>query len=63
MRGRGLLRGLGWADAGSLDRYGEADVLGEGIATEIGDPEVAAGVDGDGEGLEEFDGRRRGCGR
>src|SRR5580693_2500526 len=48
------LGGLGWANQGSLDRYGETDELGEGVTAEVGDPEIAARVDGEGEGLEKI---------
>ncbi len=48
------LGGLRRADPRSLDGSGEADKLGEGIAAFVGYPEVAAGVDGEGVGLEEL---------
>ena len=49
----GGLRGLGWAYEGGFDGGGDADELGDGVGEEVGDPEIAAGVDGDGEGSEE----------
>ena len=58
-QGSGGLRG---AEERSLDGGGEADDLGEGVGIEIGDPEVAAGIDGDGEALAELgSGRPAGC--
>src|SRR6266702_1920118 len=63
MRG-GVSGCLGRPDERSLYRNGEADELCEGVVAEVRDPDVAAGVDGDGEGLEHVGvGRPAGCGR
>src|ERR1700733_14470734 len=50
----GGLGGLGWADEGGFYGNGEADEFGDGGSVEVGDPEVSAGVDGDGVGSVEF---------
>jgi hypothetical protein len=55
VRGRLLffaLWSLWGAEEWGFDRGGEADEFGEGVVAEVGDPEVAAGVDGEGEGFE-----------
>ena len=46
------LGGLRGAEEWGFDGGGEADELGEGVVAEVSDPEVSAGVDGDGEGFE-----------
>ena len=46
------LGGLGWAEEWGFDGSGQAYELGEGVVAEVGDPEVAAGVYGDGKGFE-----------
>ncbi len=45
--------GLGGTDEGGFDGGGYAYELFEGVAEEVGDPEVAARVDGGGVGAEE----------
>ena len=47
-----FLGGLWGAEEWGFDGGGEADELGEGVVAEVGDPEVSAGVDSDGEGFE-----------
>ena len=49
-----FLRRQGEIEARGLDGDGYANKFSQGVVSLIGDPEVAAGVDSDGEGLEEF---------
>ena len=61
-RRRGITRGLRWAELAESSREWPSPTdLGEGVGAEVGDPEVAAGVDRDGEGLVEVGVGRPAC--